>query len=415
MSEPAAFVFADLREVPHPVGRLWASTARGRETATFEYDDRWLANPERFSLEPALTLGPGPYHTAPERALFGALGDSAPDRWGRTLIARAEGRRAAAVKQKPRALHEIDYLLRVSDFTRQGALRFALKAESPFVATSAPDQVPPLVELPHLLAATERVLTSDDTEKDLRLLLAPGSSLGGARPKASVRERNGALLIAKFPAKADVIRAVLWEAVALTLARRSGIQVSEWRLESVLDVRVLLLQRFDRHGTVRIPFLSAMSMLGATEHGTRSYVEIAEALRQHGATVQTDLAELWRRIVFSVLISNLDDHLRNHGFLYNGVGGWRLSPAYDLNPVPADLRPRVLSTPIGLDGDATASLELAMDAAAEFALKPAEARRIVREVRGAVSKWRPLARSLGLSRSELDRMASAFLNTNGGG
>jgi len=408
MSDPSAFVFADLQGVPHLVGRLWASAAKGREAAAFEYDTAWLSNPARFALEPALTLGPGPYHTAPGRALFGALGDSAPDRWRRTLIARAERRRAAVHKQKSRALREIDYLLGVSDETRQGALRFSLKLNAPFVSAAAQGQVPPLVQLPHLLAAAERILADDETADDLRLLLAPGSSLGGARPKASVRDRDGGLLIAKFPAGSDLVDAVRWEAVALTLARRSGIRVPEWRMEPIADARVLLLRRFDRHADMRTPFLSAMSMLSATDHEVCSYVEIADALRQHGAAAQQDLAELWRRIVFNVRISNLDDHLRNHGFLYDGLAGWRLSPAYDLNPVPAELRARLLSTPIGLDGDPTASVELAMEVAPEFGLKPDDARSIAAEVGNVVTRWRRVAKSLGVSAPEMDRMASAF-------
>jgi serine/threonine-protein kinase HipA len=246
-----------------------------------------------------------------------------------------------------------------------------------------------------------------DTEEDLRLLFAPGSSLGGARPKASVREKDGHLAIAKFPRKDDEINAVLWEAVALRLAHKAGIPVPTARVETVADKPVLLLRRFDREGARRIPFLSAMSMLGAKDNETRSYLEIVDALRQHGAAPKEDMEALWRRIVFNILISNTDDHLRNHGFLYAGSDGWRLSPAYDLNPVPVDVKPRILTTAIN-EEDTTASLSLAMDVAGYFELDEAEAREIAAEVGKAVSKWRDEATRCGMTKNEIDRMASAF-------
>jgi serine/threonine-protein kinase HipA len=261
--------------------------------------------------------------------------------------------------------------------------------------------------LPRLLSATERVLEDKDSDDDLRLLLAPGSSLGGARPKASVRDRGGHLAIAKFPNQGDEVNAVLWEAVALTLAAKAGIPVPVWRLESAAGRPVLLLRRFDRERAVRIPFLSAMSMLDAKDNQTRSYLEFADVLRQHGAAPKEDMHALWRRIVFNILISNTDDHLRNHGFLWAGPAGWRLSPAYDLNPVPADIKPRVLTTAIDLD-DATASLPLALEVAGYFELLPREAQRIAAEVGKAVATWRRTAAHLGLTKGEIDRMASAF-------
>jgi serine/threonine-protein kinase HipA len=400
-------VYIDTRDGPCLAGRLWARTRKNRQSATFEYDPGWLDHSERFSLEPALTLGPGPFHTPSDKPLFGALGDSAPDRWGRALMRRAERRRAERAGETPRTLTEIDYLLMVNDEARQGALRFALKEGGPFLATQAGNPIPPLIELPRLLSAAERVGSDSDTDEDLRLLLAPGSSLGGARPKASVRDRDGRLAIAKFPHRDDEINTVRWEAVALTLAARAEIPVPDWRLEDVAGRPVLLLCRFDRENDVRVPFLSAMSMLGARHHESRSYLEFVDALRQHGASAKADMRALWRRIVFSVLISNTDDHLRNHGFLYAGPDGWRLAPAYDLNPVPTDIKPRVLTTAIDLD-DGAASLDLALSVADYFELTDDEARAIAAEVGQAVSRWRAEAGSLGLTKAEIDRMASAF-------
>jgi serine/threonine-protein kinase HipA len=405
--EKEVLVYVDLHGTPHLVGRLWARMRRDRESATFEYDKSWLAHPKRFSLEPALKLGPGPFHATSAKPLFGAVGDSAPDRWGRVLMRRAERRRAEHERQAPRSLREIDYLLMVDDEARQGALRFAEREGGPFLAGHGPVKIPPLVELPRLLSAADHVLSDTDTDEDLRLLLAPGSSLGGARPKASVRDRDGHLAIAKFPSKGDEVNTVLWEAVALTLAAKAGIVVPKWRLEAVAGKPVLLLRRFDRERGLRIPFLSAMSMLDAKDNEARSYLEFVDVLRQHGAAPKEDMHALWRRIVFSILISNTDDHLRNHGFLWTGPTGWRLSPAYDLNPVPTDIKPRVLSTSIDLD-NGTASLKLALEVASYFELGEAEARRIAGQTGQAVATWRKHAAKLGITTTEIDRMASAF-------
>ena len=405
--ERTVLTYADLDGVPNLTGRLWARARGGKESASFEYDKSWLENPLRFSLEPALQLGPGPYHTANDVPMFGAIGDSAPDRWGRTLMRRMERRRADREKQTPRTLFELDYLLLVDDQTRAGALRFRTEETGPFLRESAADRVPPLVELPKLLAASERVIDEDETDEDLRLLIAPGSSLGGARPKASVREKNGRLAIAKFPRKDDEISAVLWESVALQLAARAGIEVPDGRVEKIAKQAVLIVDRFDRAETRRIPFLSAMSMLAAKDNQTRSYLELADALRRYGAAPKDDLEALWRRIVFNILISNTDDHLRNHGFLYTGADGWRLSPAYDLNPVPTDVKPRVLTTAIN-EADGTASLDLALSVAGYFDVDNLKALKIANELGRAVKRWRAVAAKMGIKDSEIDRMASAF-------
>ncbi len=401
-------VYVDLDGVPHLMGKLWARVRKNKESATFEYDAAWLQHPARFSLEPALQLGPGPFHTPADTPMFGAIGDSAPDRWGRALMRRMERRRAEREGGgPPRTLQEIDFLLLVDDEARQGALRFAEREGGPFLREEGVKRIPPLVELPKLLAAAEHVIEEKETDEDLRLLFAPGSSLGGARPKASVIEKDGHLAIAKFPRKDDEINAVIWEAVALALAKKAGITVPPARVETVAKKPVLLLRRFDRDGKRRIPFLSAMSMLGSKDNDTRSYLEIVDALRQHGAEPKADMEALWRRLVFNILISNTDDHLRNHGFLYAGREGWRLSPAYDLNPVPTDIKPRILATAINED-DNTASLALALDVAGYFELDGASARKIAAEVGNAVAKWRDEAGRHGLSKAEIDRMMSAF-------
>ena len=408
MSDRTAYVYVDPDGEPVLVGTLYARFRKNRESATFTYDASWLSHPSRFALEPALVLHDLSHHTHTGQAMFGAFGDSAPDRWGRMLMRRAERQRAKAENRPPRALNEIDCLLGVNDETRQGALRFAGQIGGPFLAISGDcPRIPLLVDLPALLAAADRFAADEDDDNDLRLLLAPGSSLGGARPKASVRDHDNCLLIAKFPHPGDETNQPAWESLALRLASSAGINASKGRLETVAARSVLLLSRFDRVGTRRIPFLSTMSLLGASDNESHSYLEIADALRQCSAAPSEDLVELWRRVVFSILISNVDDHLRNHGLLWEGPAGWRLAPAYDLNPTPTDIRPRVLSLAVD-EHDQTASLELAFQVAEYFGIDAKTARRIANEVGQAVASWRSEAQRLAIRGTEIDRMASAF-------
>jgi serine/threonine-protein kinase HipA len=404
MTDRQLRVYVDIDDKPHLVGQLWARSRQGRESATFEYDASWLRQPSRFALEPALVLSHGRHHTAAGRRLFGAIGDSAPDRWGRLLIQREERRKAREANRQPHTLNEVDYLVAVGDVARQGALRFKDTDDGEFWAAGV--QIPPLVRLSALLNASLHITADGGNDEDLKLLLAPGSSLGGSRPKASVLDNDGTLSIAKFPQHGDLIPTIAWEAVALMLAANAAVPVPAWRMEKIETRPVLLLRRFDRVGARRVPFLSAMSMLDAEDNDARSYLEIADALRRYGAKPAEDCAQLWRRIVFSILISNTDDHLRNHAFLYE-TGGWRLAPAYDLNPVPVDIKPRILSTAID-EADGTASLDLAYQVAEHFGLKSDEAKAIAREVGDAVQGWRDAAKSHGLSANEIERMASAF-------
>jgi serine/threonine-protein kinase HipA len=400
-------VYVDVEGVSIQVGRLWSHYRNGRESLSFEYDRQWLNHPRRFALDPALQLTSGSFHASHLKPLFGAIDDSAPDRWGRLLMRRSERKRAEQEGRAPRALREIDFLLMVDDEARQGALRFKREGQEGFLTTYNKTHIPPLVSIGSLLNAANHVLQESETEADLRLILAPGSSLGGARPKASVRDRDGHLAIAKFPRVEDEIDAIAWEAVALTLAQKSGIQVPDWRLEAVGGRRVLVSRRFDRKGANRIPFLSALSLLQAQDNQMHSYLEIADAIRVLSASPKKDLAELWRRIVLNVLISNGDDHLRNHAFLYAGISGWRLSPAYDLNPIPTDIKPRILSTSIDLI-DPAASLDLAMAVASYFELNARQAKEIANQVGAATASWRQEAIRLKIKPAEIDRMASAF-------
>lgn len=388
------------------VGFARSNRVRGKETVVFEYAPSWLDDPERFSLEPALGLTRGTFAPAGDQAIFGSLGDSAPDTWGRRLMQRAERREAEQEGRRVRTLAESDYLLGVSDETRLGALRFRGEGEEVFQKPLRTG-VPAVIELGRLLQITERLLRDEETEEDFRLIFAPGSSLGGARPKASVIDQHGCLSIAKFPKETDEYSVETWEEVALRLAEQAGIVTPQHELIRVGGKAVLLSRRFDRVGSHRVPFLSAMSMLAARDGERGSYPEIVDALTQHGAQAKADAQALYRRVVFNVLISNVDDHLRNHGFLWQGREGWVLSPAYDLNPVPTDLKARILTTNIDLD-EGTCSTDLLQASAEFFGLSLAQARGVIREVASVTATWKEVARQVNARPAEIQRMASAF-------
>lgn len=401
------FVHIDLQGETHFVGRLWIHSGQRGENASFEYSRQWRQSPISFSLEPTLNLGEGSFHTPAGKSLFGSIGDSAPDRWGRVLMKRLEARNAKAEKRTRRMLHDSDFLLMVNDLARQGALRFAEQEGGPFLATDEDATIPPMVELGRLMAASSRILENKELNQDIQDLVAPGASLGGARPKASIIDTDGKLLIAKFPSPTDEWDVELWEYLAFQMAKKAGIPTPEVMLKKIGGQNVLLLHRFDRNAGKRIPFLSAMSMLGYSDGEQGSYLEIGEALSEYGASTTEDLKDLWRRIVFNIMISNVDDHLRNHGFLYAGSAGWLLSPLYDLEPTPQHEKPRILHTFIDLD-DGTASLELAYSVIEEFGLSLKEAKTIAKKVAQATQSWAKGAARLGASKAEIEMMQSAF-------
>ena len=384
------------------VGRLWARVRGARESASFEYAESWVRDRRAFSVDPELPLGRGQFHT--ERALFNAFTDPAPDRWGQTLLRRNERRRAVLEKRTPRTLRAIDFLTLVDDETRLGALRFREPGATAFLTEGS--TIPPIVQLPRLLRAAAAVLADSDTDDDLVLLLAPGTSLGGARPKASVRDHGGRLAVAKFPARNDEWPLTRWEAATLNMAKVAGVIVPAVRLAKISGKAVIVVERFDRDGAARIPYMSALTALNANDGEVRSYLELAETLRASGGAPRVDLLELWRRIAFNVLVSNTDDHLRNHGFLL-GDQGWRLSPAFDLNPAPVDVRPRVHALALD-EHDQTASLDTVRRIAPIFGVKDVDARKIIREVAKPVSKWRTFATEHDITKRQIDRMASAF-------
>lgn len=388
------------------VGTLHRQGRRGSEAVSFEYHPDWLGEEARFSLEPALTLDRGAFAPPKGQQIFGSLGDSAPDTWGRRLMQRAERRLAEREGRAVKTLMEADYLLGVSDISRLGALRFRRSGEEQFQSPAAAG-VPGQIELGRLLQITERILRDEETDEDLQMIFAPGSSLGGARPKASVIDQHGRLAIAKFPKETDDYSIEVWEAIALRLAASAGIRTPEHELIRVADRPVLISRRFDRDAGTRVPFLSALSMLGLKDGERGSYPELVDVLTQHGAQAAADAHELYRRMVFNVLISNVDDHLRNHGFLWTGRGGWTLSPAYDLNPTPIDVRQRILTTNINLD-EGTCDLDLVVSVAEYFGLAAGGAKTIIKEVAMATAAWRDVAAAAEAAPSEFRRMESAF-------
>jgi serine/threonine-protein kinase HipA len=393
-------VHIDWQGQTHLVGRL--HPAEPGPSISFEYAPEWLQRADAFAIDPtSLPLHRGAHHG---RMLFGAMQDCGPDRWGRVLIERAV--RKKVLTQKP--YRDIDYVLALDDASRIGALRFRFNAGSPFLAPTS-GKLPPLVRLNALLRATDAIHTETETAEDLRFLLGAGSPLGGARPKAAVILADNRLAIAKFPKPDDTRDIAAGEILALTLAGLAGIQVAEHRLVPVGNQSVAVITRFDRVGKNRVPFISASSLLGLPHDDPGAYTLLADGIRQFGNDVPGDLHELWRRLVFTLLASNYDDHLRNHGFLMLEPGRWSLSPAYDLNPVPEMDRARINKTGISED-QAEPTVAGALAAGERFGLKAAKAKKILREVFAAVSDWRKVGRQLRLKASTLDAYASAFEN-----
>jgi serine/threonine-protein kinase HipA len=386
-------------------GQLWARRRRATESASFSYAPSYLSTPGAYALDPALPLVLGQVQTSVDQAMFGAFTDCAPDRWGRRLITRAEKQRARREGNTERSFGEIDYLLGVSDLLRQGALRFRDPEAGRFLSEET--AIPPLADLPSLLKAADAAERDEATESELAALLKGGSSLGGARPKVHVLDRHGRLAIAKFPSPLnddwDVMR---WEAVALQLARDAGIRVADWAIHPIGDHAVLIVDRFDRSNENRIGYVSAMTMLEARDGDQASYIDIAGVIEEHSPNSTADLRELWRRVAFSVLIRNTDDHLRNHGFVRTSSSGWALSPAFDLNPNPRP-GPKQLSTAID-DGRFDASLETAMEVAPVFQLSPVDALAVLAEVLAATTRWQKVATQIGVPASQIGDMSTAF-------
>jgi len=409
-------VYADWEglETSRFIGTLFSSYSRGKEIFSFEYDKEWLQSSFALEIDPDLGLYSGVQYLRDEKNNFGVFLDTAPDRWGRVLMDRREAILSRMENRPCRNLNESDYLLGVFDGQRMGALRFKKSATGAFMNDNRSFATPPWTSIRELEQASyqlESDLIKDDAEllKWLHILLAPGSSLGGARPKAGVMNTDGSLWIAKFPSKEDRYDIGAYEMITHELAQKAGLLVAPAMAKPFFGKHhTFLTKRFDRTATgQRLHFASAMTLLGYTDgvsfQDGASYLELAEFIIRKGANVNRDLEELFRRIVFSICVSNTDDHLRNHGFLLTKAG-WTLSPAYDINPNPKGTGLKLnIST-----HDNSLNLDLASEVALFFRLTDDKATAIIQNTVNIVSKWKQLAAKYKISRDEQDRMSPAF-------
>lgn len=412
-SSRSVLVYAHWSGIDEPLlmGKLNAQHLRGKEIFSFEYDEDWLRSDHAQLLDPDLALYSGIHFPTEDKPNFGIFLDSSPDRWGRLLMRRRELAKSREEGRQVRNLFEIDYLLGVYDGHRMGALRYKQNADGLFLDDNRGMATPPWAELRQLEEISlnlEKDGASDDPDylNWLNILMAPGSSLGGARPKAGVINPSGHLWIAKFPSSRDECDEGAWEMVAHELAMASGVKMSECTAKRFSHRHhTFLTKRFDRNEKgERLHFASAMTMLGFVDgQEDGSYLHIVDFLTSHGAKVNEDLEQLWRRIVFNICISNTDDHLRNHGFILTPKG-WILSPAFDLNPNESGSNFNLNIS----EHDNALSLELAMEVSGLFRIKAKTADRVIDEVRSAVSNWRRVASNYGISRDEQDLKSPAF-------
>lgn len=411
-NQKTIFVYDDFStDQPILMGKLYVNVIKGGESYSFEYDKDWL---ERTGL--ALTLDPElmPYsgrQYPTGKNIFGLFADASPDRWGRVLMNKRERILAEKEGRKPSKLYDSDYLLGVYDETRMGGIRFKLDSEGPFLSDDKETAAPPWATL-RTLEEASRNFENDETglsEKWLNQLIKPGSSLGGARSKATVVDTRGQLWIAKFPSKNDENDTGAWEMVAHDLAGLCGLNVPEAKLEKFSPLgSTFLIKRFDRSGSKRVHFASAMTLLGKTDGASAadgtSYLDIAAFIRSYGAQPKKDLIELWKRIVFNMAVTNTDDHLRNHAFVLTGKG-WILSPLYDVNPVPYGDE---LSLNVDED-DNSIRMELAVQVATKFGISELDARSYAEDIQTIVrDNWERTAIKYGLTHRQIEEMRPAF-------
>ena len=411
------FVYADWEGLKGPIllGTLSATHLRGKEIFSFEYDKDWLKSKYVQILDPDLQLYSGLQYLQDEtKSNFGIFLDSSPDRWGRILMRRREAALARQEQRTPSNLYETDYLLGVYDGNRMGGIRFKLDQEGSFLNNNKENATPPWTSIRELEQISLRledddVINDPDYLKWLNMLVVPGSSLGGARPKASVIDNNGSLWIAKFPSKNDQSDIGGWEIVTYELAIAAGINMIESQAKKFSsNNHTFLTKRFDRtENGSRIHFASAMTLLGHVDGEDSSeglsYLELAEFITLHGVKINEDLEQLWRRIVFSICVSNTDDHLRNHGFILTSQG-WFLSPAYDINPVETGNGLKLNIT----ENDNALDLKLALEVCIYFRLSQKRAEEIIEEVKTSVKNWRKIASKYGISNAEQELKSRAF-------
>lgn len=397
-------------KAPKCIGIISAQQSKGSRIFGFEYDKEWLKSDDLFLLDPEIGLFSGTQYPD-KKDNFGVFMDSMPDTWGRKLMLRRAAQEALSRKEAAPKLYEIDFLLGVHDASRMGALRFKLDPDGPFLDDNKDNPTPPITHLRELEASV-KAYEEDEEGKNgnewIPMLFAPGSSLGGARPKANIVDLDGHLCIAKFPSKSDTTDKAAWEYLAYELACKAGINMPICKLEKIRGpYHTFLSRRFDREAGERIHFASAMTMTKNSEDSIRdatpSYLEIADFIQTYCSNIEEDLHQLWRRIVFHMAISNTDDHFRNHGFLLTEKG-WRLSPAYDINP---STDKNGLALNVDMHNNAL-DFELALSVGQFFQLKEDQMHRIIKEVCTVVKDWRTLGAKLGIPRAELEMMSPAF-------
>lgn len=389
---------------------LVGTLAHDRGQVRFHYDRNWLKDARAFALDPDLSLDEHPFFPKPELGNFGVFLDSSPDRWGQTLLKRREALQAKDDKRTPRTLYAWDFLIGVQDFTRQGALRFRLAGTEEFLGNEK-IAAPPVTTLRELEAvayqlSSRRIDDLDALRKWLAVLVAPGASLGGARPKANFTESDGSLWIGKFPARDDDRDVGAWEYVVHALATKARVDVPPAKLVRLnSDFHTFCIQRFDRVNGARRFYASAMTLLRKEHSEGTSYLELAQFLRSKGdgAHAGADLEQLFRRVAFNVAVGNRDDHLRNHGFIL-GANGWRLAPAFDVNP-NIDKAEHVLNID---DADSRPSLETVLTTARFYGLSADRAKQVVEEVTSAVDSWRDAARKAAIAAGDVELTAGAF-------
>lgn len=407
------YVYAHWKGMQEPkmIGVLSAHFAKTKKAFSFEYDKDWIKSEQQMLLDPDIQFYSGPQYPN-NKENFGIFLDSMPDTWGQTLMKRRAVQKAKEHNEKTPTLYDIDFLLGVYDESRMGALRFKTDPNGDFLDNNKTASTPPWASIRELQNAAyifENDVENEDANRYLSLLIAPGSSLGGARPKANILDANKNLWIAKFPSKTDTVDKATWEFLAYQLAIRAGIEMASCRIDRILgSYHTFFTKRFDRENGERIHFASAMTMTGNNEDtirdNTASYLDIAEFISNHGANIEANLHQLWRRIVFNIAISNTDDHLRNHGFILTKEG-WILSPAYDLNP---SIDKDGLALNIDTQNNAL-DFELAKSVGEYFRLNKNQMESIIQEVATVVSQWKIIAKEIGISRNEMELMGGAFI------
>lgn len=407
------YVYADFDwlNAPQLIGELSYESLRGNDSYGFKFDNEWLRRYGSLNLSEDLNNYPGQQYTKPERDIFGCFADALPDRWGRTLLNRREQILATEENRPVRRLSSFDYLCGIDDFSRMGGFRFKEDPEGEYICTENNLSIPPLTSIRELIVASQEIEKSEEShelpeKKWIQQLVHPGTSLGGARPKAGVIDENQVLYVAKFPSRKDDYDVALWEHLSHQLAKKAGINAAETKAISAGEkYHTLLSLRFDRTTEGRrIHFASAMTLLGLTDgcnadsgHG---YLDIVDFILQSCCDVDANLRELYRRVAFNICIGNSDDHFRNHGFLLT-PRGWTLSPAYDMNPTLNEYQSLMITK-----SSSKADLALLLQASEDYMIPQSDAQRIIDQVKETVRSWRAMASRLGISQREMEYFAS---------